>query len=481
MPSQMRAVRAHGLGYAFFWSYALCIVLGDTGSAPTLINFAWLQQLAVVVAIALIGVCAGTRRDLPLTGATALASGFAMSLAGVAYALATTPGNPQGMPISAAGILLGVSNALQFLLWQKVYANEGQSLASVYLPLAAALGSLLSLLVQAAPPPLTTLYLTAVAPFATTACLSTCAAEMNPYTERPIDAALRAPMFSDLWRPALCSAITCLAWSFCKHFTNMEGAGSATVMAAGFCAASLIVLGLSLLTRREFGAPNVYRVMLPLVGVALFAPALLGPRGGYVLGTSLAFGAHLMTLLVSIIAASYAARTQLSPSLVFLVVMLPAQLAILAGDTAGTLLAPQGGTGGALMPAPAAYLIIALLVVTLVTSRNRGGRTLAEPVDDTLLINPPAAGTDAGCAGSAEELSGVEEPDSPARQVTTAYGLTAREGEVLNLLLKGNTMSAISRKLYISDNTTRGHMKRIYQKLDVHSRQELVDKVADEG
>ena len=252
-------------------------------------------------------------------------------------------------------------------------------------------------------------------------------------------------------------------------------------MAAGFCAASLIVLGLSLLTRREFGAPNVYRVMLPLVGVALFAPALLGPRGGYVLGTSLAFGAHLMTLLVSIIAASYAARTQLSPSLVFLVVMLPAQLAILAGDTAGTLLAPQGGTGGALMPAPAAYLIIALLVVTLVTSRNRGGRTLAEPVDDTLLINPPAAGTDAGCAGSAEELSGVEEPDSPARQVTAAYGLTAREGEVLNLLLKGNTMSAISRKLYISDNTTRGHMKRIYQKLDVHSRQELVDKVADEG
>ena len=53
--------------------------------------------------------------------------------------------------------------------------------------------------------------------------------------------------------------------------------------------------------------------------------------------------------------------------------------------------------------------------------------------------------------------------------------LTSRESEVVDLLLKGNTIAAIANKLLISENTVRGHMERIYHKLNVHSRQELVD------
>lgn len=41
--------------------------------------------------------------------------------------------------------------------------------------------------------------------------------------------------------------------------------------------------------------------------------------------------------------------------------------------------------------------------------------------------------------------------------------------------MKGHTVSAIAGKLFISENTTRGHAKNIYKKLDIHSRQELVD------
>ena len=41
--------------------------------------------------------------------------------------------------------------------------------------------------------------------------------------------------------------------------------------------------------------------------------------------------------------------------------------------------------------------------------------------------------------------------------------------------MKGHTVSAIAGKLFISENTTRGHAKSIYKKLDIHPRQELVD------
>lgn len=56
-----------------------------------------------------------------------------------------------------------------------------------------------------------------------------------------------------------------------------------------------------------------------------------------------------------------------------------------------------------------------------------------------------------------------------------AEPLSAREREVTDLLLRGNTVAAIARKLFISENTVRSHAKNIYRKLGVHSRQELVD------
>lgn len=56
-------------------------------------------------------------------------------------------------------------------------------------------------------------------------------------------------------------------------------------------------------------------------------------------------------------------------------------------------------------------------------------------------------------------------------------GLTAREREVLELLMRGRTGSYIAETLVISENTARGHVRRLYTKLGVHSRQELIDLV----
>ena len=56
-------------------------------------------------------------------------------------------------------------------------------------------------------------------------------------------------------------------------------------------------------------------------------------------------------------------------------------------------------------------------------------------------------------------------------------GLTAREREVLELLMRGRTGAYIAETLVISENTARGHVRRLYTKLGVHSRQELIDLV----
>lgn len=60
---------------------------------------------------------------------------------------------------------------------------------------------------------------------------------------------------------------------------------------------------------------------------------------------------------------------------------------------------------------------------------------------------------------------------------TDAYGLSKREMDVLVLALNGRNAASIAEKLFISENTVRTHLKRMYKKLGVHNRQELLELI----
>ena len=44
----------------------------------------------------------------------------------------------------------------------------------------------------------------------------------------------------------------------------------------------------------------------------------------------------------------------------------------------------------------------------------------------------------------------------------------------MELIARGNTVARIAEQLVVSENTIRTHSKRIYAKLDIHKKQELV-------
>jgi non-specific serine/threonine protein kinase len=67
----------------------------------------------------------------------------------------------------------------------------------------------------------------------------------------------------------------------------------------------------------------------------------------------------------------------------------------------------------------------------------------------------------------------VTEPAIDARplaDLTTSYGLTRREQQVLRLLAEGHTNRAIANVLSISERTVEGHVLHILTKLDLPSR-----------
>jgi DNA-binding NarL/FixJ family response regulator len=60
------------------------------------------------------------------------------------------------------------------------------------------------------------------------------------------------------------------------------------------------------------------------------------------------------------------------------------------------------------------------------------------------------------------------------------YLLTAREKDVLTSLSKGNSYKLIAEEIFISIDTVRTHIRKIYEKLHVHSQTEAVSKAINE-
>ena len=72
-------------------------------------------------------------------------------------------------------------------------------------------------------------------------------------------------------------------------------------------------------------------------------------------------------------------------------------------------------------------------------------------------------------------------PAAAAATTPGDAGLSAREAEVLGLIAKGFNFAEIARLLTVSPHTITAHVKKIYQKLAVHSRGEAVYEATKMG
>ena len=78
-------------------------------------------------------------------------------------------------------------------------------------------------------------------------------------------------------------------------------------------------------------------------------------------------------------------------------------------------------------------------------------------------------------ATSARQSAALE---SAVATVATVHGLTKRERDVLSQLANGSSVHYIAESLVISENTAWTHVKRIYAKTGVHSKDELMALVS---
>ena len=204
-------------------------------------------------------------------------------------------------------------------------------------------------------------------------------------------------------------------------------------------------------------------VLLPFAQLSAKSPAdTFYPVGNIAFELLLLFGTVL-----------YAHATDRSPAKTFMIGRTTLALSDLAGALIGERIALAGDTAvmlqlaGVCLFAASELLLLALVVGYLVN--NKGALRLP---------------TFAGESG-AEVAPASPQPSRPSRdqrlqELADRYELSERERDVFALLAEGRSSTRIQEDLCIASGTVNYHTRNIYQKLDVHSRQEIIDLVNGE-
>jgi two-component system nitrate/nitrite response regulator NarL len=114
------------------------------------------------------------------------------------------------------------------------------------------------------------------------------------------------------------------------------------------------------------------------------------------------------------------------------------------------------------------------------TDEIRAGATAVVTKETSIadLCQALVAVMDGGAWVPSHLLSGVLRelsPERPPNQFGERIGrLTARERDVIDLMVAGRDRAAIAQELFLSINTVRTHTKNILAKLEVHSSLEAV-------
>ena len=289
--------------------------------------------------------------------------------------------------------------------------------------------------------------------------------------------------------------------------TSYEGADSLYPGGIALCAC-IATMALVPLTaeRTAFSVAQLYRITVTFSVVGLVDILVLGAAAVPV-GGALVQGCTLFFQPLVYVVVTRSTRLQgLSPLVAFGVGQALISAVVLAGNLVGKLLFQMAGETPLLLSAVCGAGVLALFFMVVARAAQVGEEGNEEKDGGTEEMEAETRGADrvkAAAAGrgssgvaAGERLFedggtteaatlpngdcaagvGAQGEDSAA-VFARAVGLTARETEILSLLVRGRTLPYIANELFVTTGTVKTHVRHIYEKSLVNNRQELLDKV----
>jgi len=198
----------------------------------------------------------------------------------------------------------------------------------------------------------------------------------------------------------------------------------------------------------------IYRPLLPVMAAGI---TLLSFFGTTLVGASLIVAAFsVFDLLVWIVLSDLAHRLNYPSLRVFAVGRSATRGGVFAGFVMGQLAVSSFDVS---RPGRTIISLVVLYALMLILGATRKGGHLVV-LDSTLQAAPDQIPTQP-----------MEDRfETPALR----HGLSPRELDVVRLLMDGRSIDRVAQALHISQGTAKFHVRNIYKKLNVHSRQELL-------
>ncbi|HIY82788.1 MAG TPA: helix-turn-helix transcriptional regulator [Candidatus Rubneribacter avistercoris] len=273
-----------------------------------------------------------------------------------------------------------------------------------------------------------------------------------------------AAAFSVAYGMALQSDIEAQA----SHYAQSEHTALITFLLAG------AILILSLLGSFKGNANYLFVIVAPCFGltIALKDTLAADPGIGGSVNTAVL---NLYYLMLWIMLAKEANRRIYPAFFLFGIGLAISRMALLCGRGAAALLSWEpasswlGGNAAASLP-----LLVMLVAACLFIASNEKERKAGEPSQPLSEKSEPS---DPWIVAP-----GTENPQIQTAwdKLSEAHGLSKREEEILFEFLQGRSSSYLADHLFISEHTVKTHIRRGYEKLGIHNRQELITLVQDQ-
>ncbi len=500
----IRSLRWYHLGFCFFWA------IGFTALSGSPVEYAYGYSVYSLCrqAITLVALCVAAvyaRRHREFSPRSAVAAGVVLSAGSLLYYLTFFYGSFSYASALISGVFVGGAMGAFYVMWQSFFASEGSSRTTVYIPLSAAVSVVLCVLVTVIPFEWTVLCAVVVLPACATYTLYISLREIEPYEVGPMTSARSRMLLRDMWKPVFCVCAIGFVWRLVDHLAGNGESASFFAIMAGMSVATLAVSAVELFSDKGFDVLRVYQVLFPVVTGAFLLPTFLGAVWLPVASAFTMFGFEVVNLLLLITCAVYASRFAMHSSLVYATCVGPTLLALLVGDAIGLWL-DNGVLYDLAFVVDILFVCIYVLAVALfVISVGRGRKREAGEGEGLPLRSNDGKEGEGNVAEShvREDLQGrgdmprrhvvrgarkTSQTDQVSRTIQSeaesaptmseaadlvqafearfeeklaslglAEPLSPRETEVASLVLRGNTVAAIARKLFISENTVRGH------------------------
>lgn len=248
--------------------------------------------------------------------------------------------------------------------------------------------------------------------------------------------------------------------SFSPITQGGELGGIVVQIARGVTSVALFIL--FMLLPQKMSA--VYRVgFLVMVAGVMMVPFFFGGDFFAVPGAVIIAGYTVFDVFIWVIFCHIAQSESDDPLKTIVLIRLVASLFSVAGAIVGIVLVGPGSIVSEFASQETTvvgYLIVIAIVLILSGEDSRG--LFASTKTSRVIVRTDSA-EDAGTSDLVDTWF-------------TEAGLTMREREIAGHLMQGRTQPWIAEALGISENTVGTHVRHIYQKTDVHDRQQFIDQ-----